>query len=173
MDYHNGLGHRPQRDYPSNHGDAMTGLEVRTLVVDHQVVEVELETDDRPRSMGLSIRVDGAKRWSSEEPGWRDVACGVADMEVFVWSARRLVVAPLKPGTEAYGLDSDEDILIVFPVDNGWLLVCETSVRLVIDGTERSRLELPDVVGEARWDGERLRVRCGDGSGTSVVGRSR
>lgn len=147
----------------------MTGLEMRTLVVDHQVIEVELVTDDRPHSLGLSIRVDGTNHWSSEEPGWRDIGCGVAGTQVFVWSARRLVVVPLEPGTKAYSLDSDEDIHIVFPANDGWLLVCETSVRLIINGAEGARLELADVVDEARWDGERLRVRCDDGSATLVL----
>ena len=131
----------------------MNGLEVRTLVVGHRVVEVELETDDRPRSLGLSVRVDGAKRWSSEEPGWRDVGCGV-DGEVFVWSARRLVVVSLEHEVEARVVDCDEDILAVFRVEDLWLLVCEASLRLVSDEVELSRLELPDVVSEARWGRE-------------------
>lgn len=151
----------------------MIGLEVRTVVVGHRVVEVELETDDRPRSLGLSVRVDGTKRWSSEEPGWRDVACGV-DGDVFVWSARRLVVVPLEPGAEIHAVDCDEDIFIVFQVEHGWLLVCETSLRLIGGGcTELSRLELPDVVNEARWDGDQLSIGCDNGSRVRVAVHAR
>lgn len=141
----------------------MIGLEIRTIVVGHRVVEVEMEIDDRPRSLGLSVRVDGTKRWSSEEPGWRDISCGV-DGDVFVWSARRLVVVPLETGAEVHAVDCDEDIFTVFQVERGWLLVCETSLRLVGDGAELSRVEMPDVVNEARWDGDQLLIGCDDGT---------
>jgi len=137
----------------------MITVEVRTVVVGSQVVEVELETDDRPRSLGLSVRVDGAKRWSSEEPGWREIGLGVDD-GLFVWTARRLVVVPLGADDVACSVDTDEDIVAVFRVGAGWLLVCETSIRLVLDDAERSRLELPDVFADVRWSGRHLLVRC-------------
>ncbi len=40
----------------------------------------------------------------------------------------------------------DEDIIIFFPHESGWLLICETSVRLVCKGEEASRIELGSVV---------------------------
>lgn len=147
----------------------MIGIEVRTLVVGHRVVEVELETDDRPRSLGLVVRVDGAKRWSSEEPGWRDIACGV-DGDVFVWSARRLVVIPLEErGSGVQAVDCEEDIVTVFQVEDGWLIVCEASVRLVGVDVGLSKLELPEVVTGARWDCDRLLIGCDDGKRVLVA----
>ncbi len=146
----------------------MIGPEVRTLVVGRHVVEIELETGERPRSTGLLVRVDGDKRWSSEEPGWRDMGCGV-DGDVFVWSARRLVVVPLEIGTDVSVVDCDEDIIAVFRLENLWLLVCESSLRLAGEGGELSRLELPDVVSGARWDQGVLLVGCGDGVNVRVV----
>lgn len=146
----------------------MIGFEVRTVVVGHRVVAVELETDDRPRSLGLAVRVDGAKRWSSEEPGWRDIACGVAG-DFFVWSARRLVVVPLEPGAKVRAVDCDEDISTVFQIDQGWLLVCETSLRLIGGDVELSKLEMPDVVKEARWDQHQLLIECDDGTHVRVA----
>ena len=55
-------------------------------------------------------------------------------------------------------IDVDEDMLLVFAVDGCWLVVCEASVRLISDGQETSRLELADVVREARWRGPELAV---------------
>lgn len=141
----------------------MSGTEVRTVVVGRRVVEIELEIDDRPHSLGLAVRVDGISRWSSEEPGWRDLGCGV-DRDLFVWSARRLVVVPLDPGSEPRTVDCDEDIVAVFRVAPGWLLVCETSVRLTVDRSERSRVELPGVLQVVRWSGARLVVETDHGA---------
>lgn len=145
----------------------MTGVELLTLVADQRVIEVERDTDDRPQSLGLTVRVDGEKRWGSEEPGWRDVGCGITGHDVFVWSARRLVVVPLSHKAAVRAFDSDEDIVIASPVTGAWLLVCETSLRLV-GAAQDSRLELSDVVEEASWDGDRLRLRCADGSETWI-----
>ncbi len=147
----------------------MIGIEVRTVVIGRRVVEIELEIDDRPRSVGLSVRVDGLKRWSSEEPGWRDIGCG-ADGSLFVWSARRLVIVPLETGGDVRIVDCDEDIVVVFRVDGHWLLVCESSLRLVGEAAvELSRLEMPDVVTDARWVQGRLSAVCDDESRFEVV----
>ncbi len=147
----------------------MTSSENRIIVVDRHVLELELETDDAPRSLGLLVRVDGLKRWSSEEPGWRSLGQGVAGDLAFLWSARRLVVVPLGAPAETDAIDCDEDIVCVFRVDAGWLLVCETSLRLVLGGLETSRIDLPDVVTSVRWGGDQIRVQYGDGSGAAVI----
>lgn len=143
--------------------------EVRTVVVGLRVVEIELEIDDRPRSVGLSVRVDGVRKWSSEEPGWRDIGCG-ADTNLFVWSARRLVIVPVERAGEVGSIDCDEDIVVVFRVEGRWLLVCESSLRLVgRAGDELSRLELPDVVASARWVEGRLSVDCCDSARMEIA----
>jgi hypothetical protein len=147
----------------------MSGVEVWTVVMGLRVVEIEMEVDDRPRSVGLSVRVDGVKRWSSEEPGWREIGCG-ADGDMFIWSARRLVIVPLEADGNAQAIDSDEDIVVAFGLDGRWLLVCESSLRLVSDSAvEWSRLEMPDVVTDARWKEGRLSVYCDDESRFDVI----
>lgn len=147
----------------------MIGSEIRTVVVGLRVVEIEVEIDDRPRSIGLLVRVDGVTRWSSEEPGWRDIACGV-DGSLFVWSARRLVIVPLEPDSDVCAIDCDEDIVTVFKVDERWLLVCESSLRLVSGGAlDLSRIEMPDVVTDERWDQGQFLIRCADGSRFKIV----
>ena len=113
--------------------------------------------------------MDGVKRWSSEEPGWREIGCG-ADGDLFVWSARRLVIVSLEAGGNDQAIDSDEDIVVVFGLGGRWLLVCESSLRLVGDsGVEWSRLEMPDVVTDARWVEGRLSVYCADESRFDVI----
>jgi len=147
----------------------MTRIESRILVVERHVLEFELKADDVPRSLGVRVSVDGEKRWSSEEPGWRAIGQGVSDGTVFLWSARRLVILPLEQPSKPQALHCDEDIVTAFKVESGWLLVCETSLRLIVDGVETSRLELPDVVTSALWRDGILGVRCDDGSDTTVA----
>ncbi|NJL29141.1 MAG: hypothetical protein HC897_15290 [Thermoanaerobaculia bacterium] len=147
----------------------MTGIENKVLVVEHHVLELELETDDVPRSLVVRVRVDGEERWSSEEPGWRAVGQGVTADTVFLWSARCLVIVPLEQSSKPQALHCDEDIVTAFKVEGGWLLVCETSLRLIVDGVETSRLELPDVVTSALWRDGLLGVRCDDGSDITVA----
>ncbi|MCB1027248.1 MAG: hypothetical protein KDB24_05740 [Microthrixaceae bacterium] len=146
----------------------MIGVEVRTVVVGHRVVEIEMGVDDRPHSLGLSVRIDGDKRWSSEEPGWRDIAVGV-DEGLFVWSLELRGVVLRSPDDGACSIDSDEDIVVAFRADPGWLLACETSLRLVRGDAELSRLELPDVIEDAHWAGESLLVRCANGMSVRVA----
>jgi len=147
----------------------MIGLETRTVVVGRHLIEVELEIDDRPRSVGLLIRVDGAKRWSSEEPGWRHLGSGI-DRDFFVWSARRLVVVPLEFDAEVNTIECDDDIITVFRCADLWLLVCESSLQLSGHAAgEVSRIELSDVVDEAQWDQDVLTINCGDGASVRVA----
>jgi hypothetical protein len=143
--------------------------ECRVLVVERHVVTFEFELENAPRSLGVRVWVDGESRWSSQEPGWRPVGEGVTNGTVFFWSARRLVVVGLDQASKPEALDCDEDIVTAFKVERGWLLVCETSLRLMVDGVETSRLELPDVVNSALWRDGLLGVRCGDGSVISVA----
>ena len=65
-------------------------------------------------------------------------------------------------------LTVDEDLLFVFRTHIGWLLVCETSVRLVIGQHERSRVELGDVIERVYWSGGRLHVEDARGVSTAM-----
>lgn len=85
MDDHFRLGWDAQAD----HGDTMTRIESRVLVVERHVVELELETDGVPRSLGVHVWVDGesagrrrnragarsAKAWLATRP-----SCGLRDV---------------------------------------------------------------------------------------------
>jgi hypothetical protein len=53
----------------------------------------------------------------------------------------------------------DEDLLAVFRVDDGWLAVCETSVRRLVGNVETARVALGEVIEVARWEGDVLLIR--------------
>ena len=65
-------------------------------------------------------------------------------------------------------LSADEDLLLVFRTEAGWVLVCETSVRLVT-GREISRIELADTVRRAWWTGAGLQVEDARGTTTALT----
>ncbi len=92
---------------------------------------------------------------------------GVSAGLTYWWSARHLVVLPLADGEEPVVVSADEDLRFVFAVPEGWILVCETSVRLVVDGQEASRLEFGEVLLAARWEGSLLVV--GDANGHDAM----
>jgi len=115
--------------------------------------------------MRVGVELDGQRTWQFEEPGWQDLAYGVSDLGVaYWWSARHLVALPTGlPHEGPQVMSTDEDIRLAFSVSGGWLLVCETSVRLLSGDREVSRLEAGEVLLSARWEGSHLIV--GDASG--------
>ena len=134
-----------------------------TLVIDDHVVQVRVDHSGAPSSMVVNIEVDYARSWSFDEPGWQAIALGVVDGNVYWWSARHLVAVPLDDQDDPVTVSADEDIRFAFAVPDGWLLVCETSVRLIEGEAEVSRFELGEVVMAARWEASRLAVRDAGG----------
>ena len=51
----------------------------------------------------------------------------------------------------------------MFKAENKWLLVCETSVRLIVGQQERSRLDFREVLERAHWSEGRLLVEDASG----------
>ncbi len=82
--------------------------------------------------------------------------------------ARQIVVLPNEHAADPEVLDADEDLLLVFRTETGWLLVCETSVRLIVDGEETSRIEVGDVIERARWSKGRVLVEDASGMTTTI-----
>lgn len=141
---------------------------VLKVVVDSRVYAFSLDQRDVPRSLGIRVSVDGDSRWSSEEPGWRDLSIGVEAGSVYWWSARRLMAFGSLEPLVVDVIDAEEDIVTVFKATVGWIIVCETSIRLHAGQEEVHRLELSDVVVGAIWDDGMLMVRDIRG-GTNVV----
>jgi hypothetical protein len=102
-------------------------------------------------TLTVTITQDDRLEWTYQLASWRPLAVGSGFGSAYLWSARELVVLPSGPGEDPVVLSADEDLLLVFRTAAGWVLVCETSVRLVTGRDEISRIELADTVRRAWW----------------------
>jgi hypothetical protein len=78
-------------------------------------------------------------------------------------------VLPVNHDADPRLFSVDEDLLFVFKTKDGWLLVCETSVRLVVGQEERARVEFGDVIERADWSDGQLRIEDARGIATSIT----
>jgi len=108
-------------------------------------------------TLTVTITQDDRLEWTYQLASWRPLAVGSGFGSAYLWSARELVGLPSGPGEDPVVLSADEDLLLVFRTEAGWVLVLETSVRLVT-GREISRIELADTVRRAWWSGAGLQV---------------
>lgn len=147
--------------------------ETTSVVVGQRLFSIQVAPTDPPRSMRVTIVVDGRSAWTFDQPGWRPVALGVGARGAFLWSARQVIALPAEPAeAPAVAITVDEDLEAVFRDPDGWTLVCETSVRRLVDGQETDRIDLDDVIATFRWKShDALFVRTGRGSEQSVVVR--
>ena len=134
-----------------------------TLVAGDRTFSVRVGISQAPRSMTVTVVMDGRLEWTFDEPGWRPLSVGAAVDRSYLWSARRLIVLPRRSDESPELIGIDEDLLFAFRVDDGWVLVCETSVRRVVSGNETSRLEFGDVLERAIWDSKTLVVHDDSG----------
>lgn len=132
-----------------------------TLVVDTRVVQFRVEDIDPPLRVMLTIIDADGQTWTFEEPGWRDLGYGLHDHQLYLWSARRVIVLPAAPSDELVELRvDDDDISRVFGLpDHQWLLICETQVRLYPGSAEVARLHAGDAIEQSHWDPPELLVR--------------
>jgi hypothetical protein len=140
------------------------------LVAGRHVIEIRIDRSGAPRSVIVSVELDYKQSWLFDEPGWQELAVGVSDGIAYWWSARHLVILPTgERQGEPMVVSADEDIRLALAVAGGWLLVCETSVRLFIDGQLFSRVDFGEVLLAARWEGPQLIVRDAAGQDTKVI----
>jgi len=66
-------------------------------------------------------------------------------------------------------ITADEDIRLAFAAADGWLLVCETSIRYFAEGELASRLEFGEVLLAGRWEGPQPVVRDAAGQDVKVI----
>lgn len=127
-----------------------------TVVVEHRSFEVTARRRSAESSV-ITVVADGREQWTFQVAAWRAWSCGASWGVFYVWTARKLIVFP-RSTSAAIEIEVDEDMLLVFKIDLGWLVVCEASVRLLGDRGELGRIECGDVVETARWDSGRLVV---------------
>jgi hypothetical protein len=114
--------------------------------------------------MSVTITSGEGMEWTYAQPAWRPLAYGYDRGCTYLWSARAIIVLPAGTDDDPDVLDVDEDLLLVFRIESGWLLVCETSVRLIAEKEETSRIELGDVVEQVRWESGNLVVEDARGA---------
>jgi hypothetical protein len=139
-----------------------------TFIVWGHVIVVELDMQDVPRSLGVALHFNGRRVRSFDEPGWKPLGYRVSDRHFYWWSARRLVTFGLPSPWEELNIefnqfDIDEDILEVFCLSPGWLIVCETSLRLLVEHRETARLQYPEVLAATYIEGNQIIVLESDG----------
>ena len=137
-------------------------------VVGDHVVVVSVDDRDAPASFDVTVHIDGRHLRSFEEPGWRTLRWGVADRAFYWWSARRVVSIPISAPADLELLETDEDLIFAFRRPNLWLLVCETSLRVVVAGVEVQRIEFPDVLVAASIDGHQVILQEASGSASRI-----
>ena len=139
------------------------------MVAGQSAFQIRVQPGDDARQMTVTITADECWEWTYKLPGWRPLAAGWGCGQAYLWSARDLVILPGAPGEDPRGLAIDEDLLLVFRIEDGWVLVCETSVRLVTGPEEVSRLEFGEVIDRARWTPDGLQIHDVEGAATIVT----
>ena len=79
------------------------------------------------------------------------------------------MVLPDDPGKYPGVLALGEDLLLMFCAEAGWVLACETSVRLITGQARASRIDLADTIERAWRTGETLQVRGAAGTVTAMT----
>src|SRR5881275_3048782 len=98
--------------------DGRTGV---TFVVGTHTVEVHIDNQGAPRTVGVRVSIDGRAVGTYEEPGWRPLGFGTLDDCFYLWSARRVTVVPMQPPSRSHQMSVDEDIVVAFGRGDGWL----------------------------------------------------
>lgn len=129
------------------------------FVLGDRVYDIRVTPADDHRTALVTVALDGRFEWSLTVPGWRGVSLGAAADTGYLWSAREVVELHGSAEQELQVFRVDEDLLSVFRIGDGWLLVCETSIRRLLGGAETARVELGEAVENARWEGGALHVR--------------
>jgi hypothetical protein len=148
----------------------MTAAEPLGTVVTagHATYRITTSPGPSERVMSVAIVTGDGRRLVQEHASWRPLAFGSGGGTSYLWSARDLVILPPDPSADLEVLRVDEDLLLVFRVASGWVLVCETSVRVTTGREQVARTEIGDVIERVRWAEDRLLVEDARGITTSV-----
>lgn len=139
-----------------------------TLVADDRVVRVSFGSTSSIERIDFSVVVDDGPAWAFSQPGWRPLSAGVSNGRIYLWSAREIIVLPDDTRTRPGRISVDEDLLCVYSLDELWLLVCESSVRLLVAEIEVSSVHFGEVVESAWLTDDQLTVRQVDGRASVI-----
>ena len=103
----------------------------RLFVAGSSVFTIRENAGPAKEMLTVTITRDDQVEWTYQMASWRPLAVGHGRGSAYLWTARNLVILPEDPGEDPIALSVDEDLLVVFRAAAGWVLVCETSVRLV------------------------------------------
>src|SRR5580693_4226602 len=141
----------------------------RLFVAGSSVFTIRENAGPAKEMLTVTITRDDQVEWTYQVASWRPLAVGHGRGSAYLWTARDLVILPEGPGEDPIALSVDEDLLVVFHVAAGWVLVCETSVRLVACEEEICRIELADTVERAWWAGGKLQVEDANGMTMAIT----
>jgi hypothetical protein len=139
------------------------------FITGSSVFRIRQATGPSEEQMTVTITRDDRLEWTYQQASWRPLAYGSGSGLAYIWSARDLVLLPDDPGEEPSVLPVDEDLLFVFRPEAGWVLVCETSVRLITGQDHVSRIDLADTVEHAWWTGGSLQIEDAQGAVTAIT----
>jgi hypothetical protein len=140
-----------------------------TFVAGKAVFRIRQAAGPSEGQVTVTITRDDRLEWTYHQASWRPLAVGWGCGSAYLWSARDLVVLPDDPGADPGVLVLDEDLLFVFRTEAGWVLVCETSVRLITGQDQAARIDLADTIERAWWTGGTLQVQDARGTVTAVT----
>ncbi len=140
-----------------------------TVVTGKAVFRIRQAAGPAEGQMTVTITRDDQLEWTYHHASWRPLAVGWGSGSAYLWSARDLVVLPDGHADDPSVLALDEDLLVVFHTGAGWVLVCETSVRLITGQDQASRIDLADTLERAWWTGETLQIQDASGSVTAMA----
>lgn len=127
-------------------------------------VAVEMETFDIEWSGHAStpstpVVITGSLTapWRIELAGWKALSFGYSQATAYLWSAREVVVLPTLTNAPSI-FRVEDDILSAHLVGEQWVVICETSVRVLTNGNQVDCVELGEVV-ESFSVGRRVTIR--------------
>lgn len=144
------------RQHPDHHERQVV------LCLDGRAVTIcEQRTTSLPDGGRAEVTVDHGAPHRLVLPGWQELRFSVSKgPKLLLWSARDLWALDVRSDVVEQFFASDEDIRFVHALDDGLLVVCETSLRTVDrEGRQVSRLELPEVIADVSLDASSLTIR--------------
>ncbi len=153
------MGDPRRGDGQIDYGYSVTANSELTVVVRQHVYLIQFELTGDGRAAELVVSLDEQSVWIFQTAGWISPRLGLSERALYVWTARELIVFPSEFQGVPVVITLDEDLRFVFGLDDGWLVVCETSVRRLVQEVQTAAVYLGEVLVAAHLVGGELVVR--------------